>query len=477
MIATHSDVLIIGAGSAGCVLAEQLSRDPACHITVLEQGPSLSDPQIAGLTKNGSVLPIGLGSPVARHYPTSLTTHPHRPVRLVRGAVVGGSGAVNGGYFCRAVPADFARWRLPGWDWSDVLEHYRAIETDRDFDGPMHGDSGPIPVQRCNDISQNAELFVHGAVEARYPWIADLNGEPAPEGFGPVPLNIVDGVRHGPGWGCIQPSLRRANLRLLTQTTARRVRLTASRAVGVQADSPHGAIELTADRIVLSAGSIGSAHLLMLSGIGDEDALRRAGVPVEVRLPVGQHCADHPEWVLSTTWGTEIDRPVLEVVLHTADNLEIRPYTGGFVSMIGDHRQGHPDWPHVGVALMQPRARGRVTLASDDPRVPPHIEHRYDSEPADVAALRQGAELVREICSAKTQLGQPMWSTSQHLCGTAPMGNDGDEHAVLDPQCRVRGIESLWVVDGSVMPTIPSRGPHATIAMVAQRAAEFVYAG
>lgn len=473
----HSDVVIVGAGSAGCVLAERLSQDPTCHVTLLEQGPGLSDSLIIGLTQKGSVLPIGLGSPVARHYPTSLTSHPHRPVRLVRGAVVGGSGAVNGGYFCRAVPGDFARWRLPGWDWSEVLEHFRAIETDRDFSGPMHGDSGPIPVQRCNEVSGSTELFVHGAIEAGYPWVADLNGEPVPQGLGPVPLNIVDGVRCGPGWACIRPSPRRANLRLLTQTTALRVRINAGRAVGVQAVSPYGTIELTADRIVLSAGAIGSAHLLMLSGIGDEDALRKADVPVEVRLPVGRHCADHPEWVLSTTWGTDVDRPVLEVVLHTVDNLEIRPYTGGFVSMIGDHGQGHPDWPHVGVVLMQPRARGLVTLASDDPRVPPHIEHRYDSEAADVAALRQGAELVREIYSAITQLGQPMWSTSQHLCGTAPMGNDGDEHAVLDPQCRVLGVESLWVVDGSVMPTIPSRGPHATIAMLAHRAAEFVSVG
>lgn len=474
---SHSDVLIVGAGSAGCVLAERLSRDPACHVTMLEQGPGLSDSLIARLTKNGAVLPVGLGSPVVRHYPTSLTSHPHRPVRLVRGAVVGGSGAVNGGYFCRAIPGDFTRWQLPGWDWSDVLEHFRAIETDLDFNGPLHGHGGPIRVQRCSEISENTELFVHGAADAGYSWIADLNGYPAPQGIGPIPLNIVDGVRCGPGWGCVQPSLHRANLTLLTQTTVLRVRLIANRAVGVQAVSPHGVIKPTADRIVLSAGAIGSAHLLMLSGIGDENALQKAGVPVKVRLPVGQHCADHPEWVLSTSWGTDVDRPVLEVVLHTADNLEIRPYTGGFVSMIGDHRRGHPDWPHIGVVLMQPRARGQLTLASDDPRVLPHIEHRYDSEPADVAALRQGAELVREHWSSKTQLGEPMWSTSQHLCGTAPMGNDGDACAVLDHRCRVRGIENLWVVDGSVMPTIPSRGPHATIAMLAHRAAEFISAG
>jgi choline dehydrogenase-like flavoprotein len=123
---------------------------------------------------------------------------------------------------------------------------------------------------------------------------------------------------------------------------------------------------------------------------------------------------------------------------------------------------------------MSPRAHGRVALLSADPAVPPLIEHRYDSEPGDVAALRRGCDLAAEILSTTTKLGEPMWSTSQHLCGSAPMGADGDEHAVVDPRCRVRGVENLWVVDGSVLPRITGRGPHATIAMIGHRAAEFV---
>jgi choline dehydrogenase-like flavoprotein len=123
---------------------------------------------------------------------------------------------------------------------------------------------------------------------------------------------------------------------------------------------------------------------------------------------------------------------------------------------------------------MRPRSRGRVTLASADPLVPPVIDHRYDSEPADVADLAAGAGLAYEIASGTVQAGEPSWSTSQHLAGTAPMGGDGDPRAVLDPRCRVRGVEGLWVVDGSVMPTLTSRGPHATIAMIGHRAAEFI---
>jgi len=212
----------------------------------------------------------------------------------------------------------------------------------------------------------------------------------------------------------------------------------------------------------------------MLSGVGDEAMLRAAGVNVVARLPVGMACSDHPEWVLPTTWGVATGRPVLEVVLSTHDDIEIRPYTGGFVAMVGDGTAGHPDWPHIGVALMRPLARGRITLVSSDPLVPPKIEHRYDSEPGDVAALQRGSDLARELAGPTTQIGQSAWSTSQHLCSSAPMGRAQDPAAVVDHQCRVHGIDGLWVIDGSVLPTITSRGPHASTVMLGHRAAEFV---
>ena len=460
------------------MLAEQLSQDSGCRVTVLEQGPGLSDLTIAQSTEKGSVLPIGVASPVVQHYASTLTQHPHRPVRLVRGAVVGGSGAVNGGYFCRGLPRDFDGWGLPGWAWSDVIDHFRAIETDLDFDGPDHGDSGPIPVRRSTEMATSTGVFLEGARNAGFPWIADLNAAAAPAtGVGPVPLNVVDDVRTGPGTGFLQPALDRPNLDVITGTRVSRVRINGGRAVAVEAVGPGGSARVTADWIVLCAGAIGSAHLLMLSGIGDEAALRAAGVEVQTPLPVGQNCADHPEFVLATDWGTDVARPVLEVVLSTTDGVEIRPYTGGFVTMTGGHRPGHPDWPHVGVALMRPKGRGRITLVSSNPQVGPHIEHRYDSEPGDVAALREGAALARELCGSTTRIGAPMWSTSQHLCGTAPMGREGDEQAVLDAQCRVRGVDGLWVVDGSILPAITSRGPHATIVMAAHRAAQFIRRG
>jgi predicted dehydrogenase (TIGR03970 family) len=427
---------------------------------------------------DGMHLPIGDASSVVRRYPTTLTDNPPRQAQIMRGAVVGGSGAVNGGYFCRGLPTDFDAWGLQGWTWPDVLPHFRAIETDLDFDTPVHGSEGPISVRRVAEFDGCTAAFVRAVGEAGYGWVDDLNGAtldgPLPAGIGAVPLNINGGTRVGPGGAYLQPAMARTNLTLLANTRVGRVRINGGRAVGVDCVGPDGAIDLTADRIVLSAGAIGSAHLLMLSGVGPQNVLRAVGVPVVADLPVGVACADHPEWVLPVDWSASHGLPPLEAVLTTDSGLEIRPYTAGFGAMITGRRDDPADRPHIGVALMQPQARGRVALASADPDVAPVIRHRYDREPADVAQLEAGAELARELARTTAEVGPVSWSTSQHLAGTTPMGRDGDANAVVDARCRVRGIDGLWVVDGSVLPTITSRGPHATIVMIGHRAVEFV---
>jgi len=472
----HSDVLIVGAGSAGSVLAERLSADPQCQVTVVEAGPTPSDPRVLAQISDGLRLPIGTASSVVRRYPTTLTDHPKRHAQIMRGAVVGGSGAVNGGYFCRGLPTDFDSWGLPGWTWDDVLPHFRAIETDLDFDTPLHGTEGPILVRRVDEFDGCTASFVRAAGEAGFRWIDDLNGATAddalPTGVGAVPLNINGGTRVGPGGAYLKPAADRTNLALLTNTRATRVRIAGGMAVGVECVGPDGVTDLSADRIILSAGAIGSAHLLMLSGIGPRGALQAAGVSVVADLPVGVASVDHPEWVLPVNWSETHGLPPLEAVLTTEDDLEIRPYTAGFGAMVSGRRDDPGDHPHIGVALMRPESRGRVTLASSDPDVAPNIEHHYDAAPADVAKLTAGAELARELVGETAQMGSVSWSTSQHLVRTAPMGLDSD--AVVDTQCRVHGVDKLWVVDGSVLPAITSRGPHATIVMIGHRAAEFI---
>jgi predicted dehydrogenase (TIGR03970 family) len=471
----RSDVLIVGAGSAGSVLAERLSADSGCRLTVVESGPGPSDPRVRRQITDGLRLPIGAASSVVRRYPTTLTDNPKRHAQIMRGAVVGGSGAVNGGYFCRGLPSDFDGWGLPGWTWADVLPHFRAIETDLDFDTAVHGSDGPILVRRVSEFDGCTASFVRSATESGFDWIGDLNGgtsAASPPGVGAVPLNINGGTRAGPGGAYLQPAVNRSNLNLMTNTRVRRVRIVNDKAVGVDCVGPDGAIHLTADRIVLCAGAIGSAHLLMLSGIGPQGMLRSAGVDVVADSPVGAAFVDHPEWVLPVGWSASHGLPPLEAILTTSDGLEIRPYTAGFGAMVSGRRDDPADRPHIGVTLMQPRSRGALTLRSADPEVPPLIDHHYDSEPDDVAALAAGSDLARELASSTTDVGPVSWSTSQHLSGTAPMG-DGDE-AVLDAQCRVRGIDGLSVIDGSVLPMITSRGPHATIVMIGHRAVEFI---
>lgn len=471
----YCDVLIVGAGSAGSVLAERLSANSACRVIVIEAGVGGDDVGVRALVENGMQLPIGDASPVVRRYRSMLTETPARPFGIVRGATVGGSGAINGGYFCHARPADFESYRVPGWAWSDVAPYYRAVETDLDFPGSPHlpTGGGPIHIRRVPELRDISAAFVEASQAAGYHWLPDLNDAGALDGVGAVPLNIVDGIRQGPGTAFLQPALGRPNLTVLTQTRAITLELAGARIRGVLAATPAGPVTLRAPRVVVAAGAIETARLLMQSGIGPAEVLQAATIRTVVDLPVGQRCWDHPEWVMATSWNVAARRPVIEVVL-ARGSIEIRPYTGGFISMIGDSGDGRPDWPHIGVALMRPKARGRITVVSADPSAAPVIEHRYDSEPSDIAELEDGAELAREIVGELTALGPPKWSTSQHLGGTAPMGLDSDDYAVVDPRCRVHGVSGLWVMDGSILPGPTSRGPHATIAMLACRAAEFV---
>ncbi len=279
---------------------------------------------------------------MVRRYPTTLTDNPQRHAQIMRGVVVGGSGAVNGGYFCRGLPSDFDGWDCRDGRGQTFCRTFGRSRPTSTSTMPLHGSDGPFWSSGYAEFDGCTALFVEAAADAGYGWIDDLNGstpeEPLRAGVGAVPLNINGGTRVGPGGAYLQPAMDRTNLTLLTNTRVGRIRIVEGRAVGVDCLGPDGAVDLTADRIMLCAGAIGSAHLLMLSGVGPQDMLAAVGMPVVADLPVGMASADHPEWVLPVDWSESHGLPPLEAVLTTSDGLEIRPYTAGFGAMVRGRR-------------------------------------------------------------------------------------------------------------------------------------------
>jgi choline dehydrogenase-like flavoprotein len=525
------DVVVVGAGSAGCALAARLV-DAGRRVLVLEAGadhprPEDFPPVLRDAATLGAATP---GHPATWTYAAQLAEDVSYPV--VRGRVVGGSSAVNGTYFVRGTPADFDGWAAAGndlWSAAAVLPAFCRSEADADFgDRPGHGADGPMPVRRPVLDHPVTAAFAAACDAQGFPAEPDKNAG-GPPGHGPVPVNVADGVRVNTAMAYLSPRRGSPLLTVRGDTRVLRVVVEGGRAVGVQ--TTDGVVR--ADEVVLAAGAVASPHLLMLSGIGPADQLRAAGVPVLVDAPgVGAEFSDHPD--LYVTWQPSRRLPMprglapLASALNTADHLEVMPWLKPFRKVLLDRAEGSPlagvaeaarrsvstlralrgaslhrlldqarrrDDLYLAVALQQEHSRGRLTLTSADPLVQPRIEHRYLTEEADRRGLREGVRLAAELLrtaefaplvAGRTGLPDDVladdreldrWTrrhlaTAIHLAGSARMGPESDPGAVVDQQLRVRGVEGLRVVDTSVMPQVTSRGPAATAVMIGERAAE-----
>jgi predicted dehydrogenase (TIGR03970 family) len=429
-------------------------------------------------------------------------------VPVPRGRVVGGSSALNAGSFIRATRADLDGWAADGndlWSYDAVLPAFCRLEADREFgEGAGHGADGPVPVTRAPGHPL-ADAFAAAADELGHPADPDKNDGNAPPGYGPVPLNVLDGVRINTAMAYLSPRRGLPALTVRGGVNVRRVIVERGRAVGVE--TADGAVR--AAEVVLCAGAVGSPHLLLLSGIGPAGELRRAGIEVVADVPgVGAEFTDHPNVHVGYRPARPLPMPPgrlpLHGVLHATSggaeapgDLEILPWLAPFSRITGGPQHPHEEELVVGVGLQREDSRGRLSLDGADPRRQPRLAYGYLTEESDRRRLREGVRLAAGLLRARslaplvagrTNLPDDVldgdraldgWirahlTTAIHLAGTARMGPDSDPGAVVDQRLRVRGVSGLRVVDTSVMPRVPSRGPAATAVMLGERAAELM---
>jgi choline dehydrogenase len=498
------DVVVVGAGTSGCALAARLA-DAGRRVLLLEAGadhrrPEDFPPELRDAATLRAAEP---GHPANWSLTGRLT--PELTVPVPRGRVVGGSSALNAGSFIRATRTDLDGWAADGndlWSYDAVLPAFRRSEADREFgDRPEHGADGPVPVTRAQEGHPLADAFAAAAGELGHPGEPDKNSGGTAPGYGPVPLNVVDGVRVNTAMAYLSPRRQLATLVVRGGVTVRRVVVEHGRAVGVE--TADGVVR--AAEVVLSAGAVGSPHLLLRSGIGPADDLRRAGLAVIADVPgVGADFSDHPNVYVRYAPAHAVAVPHLPLhgVLHatsgasgTPGDLEILPWLTPFDRITGGPPGLHQDELVIGVGLQREDSRGRLSLDGGDPARQPRLAYGYLAEASDRRRLREGVRLAAELLrspplaplvAGRTGLPDDVlgddreldsWirahlTTAVHLSGTARMGPSSDPRAVVDQQLRVRGLSGLRVVDTSVLPRVPSRGPAATAVMVGERAAQ-----
>lgn len=524
-----ADYVVVGGGTAGCILAARLSEDAATRVVLLEAGPEDRDMWIH--------IPAGYARLFqSRRYDWNFATAPEpelggRVIAWPRGRVLGGSGSVNGLVFLRGSPNDYDRWAQAGargWAYDDVLPAFRRLEDWRGVPSEQRGQGGPISVAEPHRLSEGAAAFIAACGELGFPRHRDVNAG-AIEGVSPVQMNVRRGRRVSTAQGYLRPARSRPNLRVVTGVAARRILVEHGRATGVLARHADGREEqFLARAVVLAAGAIGSPKLLMLSGIGDGAALQALGLPCVLHRPaVGQNLQDHfiarfafrtrpagtmnelmanRRRTLGMALGYALRRNGPLAVGATEATLFARVTPGAeeaevqfqFINFSLDPGRGYTLARHPGVMYnfnqCRPDSRGALRLASPDPDAPPVIEARYLEAPTDRRVMLDAARLARRLGRApafralvEAELLPPpdadsdaalmaylreTGTTVYHPCGTCRMGSDSA--AVVDPALRLRGLDGLTVADASVMPLVPSTNIQPAVMMIAERAAEFL---